>query len=318
MTPPRMRLLFLGSGEFGLPTLRELALAHDVVGIVSQPDRGAGRSQKLTPTPIAEWAGTHLPGVPLFKPESVNDPEIVAALRALDAEAMVVIAFGQKIGPGLLSDRFAINLHASLLPRWRGAAPIHRAILAGDTRTGNSVITLADRMDAGLVLGQSERAITPDLSAGALHDLLAADGPALVLRVLDEHRRGVLRGVAQDPALVTTAPKLSKADGWLDFSGSSEACALRVRGLSPWPGVTVKFRDEPLRLLRVESADPSSQQSGAGMIVDAVEGIVACGSGTRLRLVEVQPAGARAMSWPEFARGRRVLPDEPLQGGRSC
>jgi methionyl-tRNA formyltransferase len=182
-----MRIVFLGSGAFGLPTLQHLAARHTVVGVVTQPDKPAGRGSKLTPTPIGAWAAEHLPGTPLIKPEKINTPEVRDLVRSWECDAWVVIAFGQKLGPTLLADRFAINLHASLLPRWRGAAPINHAILAGDTVTGNSVITLADRMDAGLVLGQSRRPIEPAQTTGELHDLLATDGPALVEQVLAEH-----------------------------------------------------------------------------------------------------------------------------------
>src|SRR5262245_32820260 len=138
----------------------------------------------MTPTPVGAWATSNLSGVPLLKPAKVNDPAIVAQVRAVPARAWVVIAFGQKLGRPLLEGAFAVNLHASLLPRWRGAAPINAAILAGDAQTGNSVITLADRMDAGLVLAQSRRDIEPEQTAGELHDLLAADGPALISSVL--------------------------------------------------------------------------------------------------------------------------------------
>src|SRR5690606_37274615 len=176
---------------------------------------------------------------PVHKPERVK--EMIAEIRAIPADAWVVIAYGQYMPRALLEDRLAINLHASLLPRWRGAAPINAAILAGDTETGNSVITLADRMDAGLVLGQSRRAIGPHLTAGELHDLLAADGPALMLDVLRQHAEGRLAPVEQDEAQVTIAGKLSKADGWVDFRAPEEEVCRRIHGLTPWPGVTVEF-----------------------------------------------------------------------------
>lgn len=307
-----MKLLFLGSGEFGLPTLTQLAQQYEIVGVVTQPDRPAGRAQKPTCTPVAEWAASNLREIPIFKPESINNPQVLSQISALGAAAAVVIAFGQKLGPAFLMERFAINLHASLLPRWRGAAPINHAILAGDAEAGNSVITLADRMDAGLILAQARRAIMPTTTAGELHDLLAADGPALVLDVLERHRAGTLEPVAQDPALVTLAPKLSKADGWVDFGDSAVACSRRINGLSPWPGVTVKFRDEPLKILCAEPLAQSSEQHGMA------EGIVRCGHDSTLRLLEVQPANGRAMPWSDFARGKRVKDEEGLIGGRPC
>lgn len=308
-----MRILFLGSGAFGLPTLAALAAAHQVVGVVTQPDRPAGRGRDLTPTPIGAWAGEHLPGVPLLKPENINEAEMVARVRAIDADAWVVIAFGQKLGRPLLEDRFAINLHASLLPRWRGAAPINAAILAGDAETGNSVITLADRMDAGEILGTSRRTIEPRHTAGVLHDLLAADGPALVLDVLARHAAGTLRGQRQEESLATRAPKLSKADGWIDFGTTAEECRRRVHGLTPWPGVTAELDGIGLKLALVEvvggpsdAAPSTARNTVPGAIVDAGEGLVSCGGGTLLRLLRVTPAGKREMDWTEFARGRSI------------
>ncbi len=314
-----MRVAFFGSGEFGVPTLARLAAEHEVAAVITQPDRPAGRSQKPTPTPIAAWASHHLLDTPMLKPGDVNDPRVAEEVRSFPADVFVVIAFGQKLGASLLADRFAVNLHASLLPRWRGAAPINHAILAGDAETGDSVITLADRMDAGLILAQSRRAILPETTAGELHDLLSADGPELVLRVLDEHRRGRLAPVVQDPARITLAPKLRKEDGWIDFGAGAEACRRRIHGLNPWPGVTVRFRDEPLKILRAESRPSEAEQGGMplGAFISPETGLVCCTS-SALRLVEVQPAGGRAMAWADFARGRRVRADEVLIGGKPC
>lgn len=312
-----MRVVFLGSGAFGLPTLSHVARTHRITGVVTQPDRPAGRGVKLSPTPVAAWADANLPGVPVFKPERINTSGDLETVRALDADVWVVIAFGQKLSKALLKDRFAINLHASLLPRWRGAAPINAAILAGDARTGNSVITLAERMDAGLVLGTSERAIEPAVTAGELHDLLAADGPELVEKVLRAQACGTLNPLVQDESLVTLAPKLSRADAWVDFSQPAEECRRRINGLSPWPGVTVEFRGQPLKLLR---AGPSRDAGpgAVGAIIDPAQGIVRCGGGTGLALLEVQPAGKRPTLWRDFANGHRLGPEERLSGGKSA
>lgn len=313
-----MKILFLGSGEFGLPTLQSLAREHTIVGVVTQPDRPAGRGGQLKPTPIGEFAATL--NVPLWKPEKINEPEIAADIRALNADAWVVIAFGQKLGKALLDGVFAINLHASRLPRWRGAAPINAAILAGDPITGNSIITLADRMDAGLVLAQDQRPIEPQHTAGELHDLLAQDGVALVRRVLEQHSPGEIHGAAQDESLVTIAPKLSKGDGWVDFTGPAEVCRRRVHGLTPWPGVTVtreKKLDQPIKLGRVEVIEAHHQQQDVGTLVDAERGIIACGTGA-VRIVELQPAGKRMMAWDEFARGNRPQRGERWIGRAAC
>jgi methionyl-tRNA formyltransferase len=323
----RVRIVFFGSGEFGLPTLGSLAREHELLAFVTQPDRPAGRGRESAPTPVAAWAGEHAPSVPVLKPESVNDPRVVEQIRAIPADAWVVIAFGQKLSPALLAGRFAVNLHGSLLPRWRGAAPINHAILAGDAEAGVTVITLADRMDAGLMLGQASAPVGPAETAGELHDRLAALGPALVLRVLGD--QSALpgfgspafepRGARQDETLATRAPKLSRADAWVDFHSSSEVCRRRINALAPWPGVAVRFRGTPLRLLRAEAADrpPEQSCSAPGTIVAPERGLVACAGGSLLRIIEVQPPGGRAMEWKAFANGRRVAVGETLHGGAS-
>lgn len=311
-----MRLVFFGSGAFGIPTLAALAASHDIAAIVTQPDRPAGRGHKLAPTPIAQWAAEHRPDLPVFKPARASAPDALKQIRDRGAPVYVVIAFGQKLSPELLEGVFAINLHASLLPRWRGAAPINAAILASDPKTGNSVITLADRIDAGLVLGQSTRDIRPDTIAGELHDLLAQDGPALVADVLARHAAGRLEPMTQDEALVTIAPKLSRRDAWVDFTQPAELARRRVHAFNPWPGVTVKLDGADLKLLRVQVVPRTSQQSlEPGRFVDVEQGIVACAGPDDLRLVEVQPAGGRAMRWPDFIRGRRPAADARLTGG---
>jgi len=266
------------------------------------------------PTPIGRFAQVSIGEVALFKPENTNAADVRAAIGAIYADAWVVIAFGQKLGAELLEGVFAINLHASLLPRWRGAAPINAAILAGDAETGNSVITLANRMDAGVVLGQSRRSIAEGDTAGWLHDALAQDGPALVLDVLSRFDAGHVEEQVQDESQVTLAPKLGRQDGWVDFSDSAQVGRCRVNGLSPWPGVTASFRSEPLKLLGAERVAPNSERdSEPGTIVDAVAGIVACGDGA-LRLLDVQTPGKRAMGWDAFARGRHVERGERIEG----
>ncbi|MCL4220705.1 MAG: methionyl-tRNA formyltransferase [Phycisphaerales bacterium] len=301
-----MKVVYFGSGAFGLPTLKMLADEHELLGVVSQPDRPAGRGSTLTPTPISQWVVESGRGALLMRPEKVNETSTVDRIRAIDADAWVVIAYGQKLGSRLLADRFAINLHASLLPRWRGAAPINAAILAGDPKTGNSVITLADRMDAGLVLAQSTRLIDPNQTAGELHDLLSADGPTLVRQVLASYAAGTLRGQAQDESLVTLAPKLGRADAWLDLAAAASVVQRRVHGLTPWPGVSARLGSVEFKLLRVQVENGSSDQAGAapGTLVDADRGVIACGQGTAVRIENLQPPGRKVMTWGEFARGR--------------
>ncbi len=318
--PPsrRLKLAFLGSGAFGLPTLKALVQHHDVVLVVSQPDRPAGRGMKLTPTPISEFAAASLPGVPLHKPEDINAPEALAAVREAagpeKVDAWVIIAFGQKLSEPLLAGVFACNLHASILPRWRGAAPINWSILGGDPFVGNSVITIAQKMDAGLVLGGSLRPMEPHRTAGELHDVLAADGPIVMLDVLSQYALGSQPGVnfgeVQDERVVSRAKKLSRADAWIDLTGSAENCRRKINGLSPWPGVDAVLAWDavslPVKLSRAIVADGSTVSGvTAGALIDPQQGIFSCGDGSQLQLLELQPSGSKVMTWQQFANGRK-------------
>lgn len=320
-----MRLILLGSGEFALPTFEHLRQRHQVVAVVSQPDRPAGRGRKLQPTAVASWAAQRQ--LFLLTPPDANIPDVVARLGALRPDVSVVIAFGQKLSPGLLEalGPLSINLHASLLPRFRGAAPINWAILAGDSETGLSVISLAQRMDAGLIYAQCRTPIDPLETAGELHDRLAAMGPKLIDEVLGLHAQGRLRGQPQDESLATKAPKLTKADATVDFTADSTAVRCRIHGLTPWPGVTVTVRQDqddsktfPLKLLRVKSL-PDAASSACltpGTVVPSPSSrrglAVVCGCGL-IELLEVQPPGSRPMPIADFLRGHPISAGATLQ-----
>jgi len=313
-----VRIAFFGSGAFGLPTLRALDEMHELVAIISQPDRPAGRKRVLTPTPIAQWSLEHRPDGPLLRPENINEPAELELVRSIECDAWVVIAYGQKLSEPLLEDRFAINLHASLLPRWRGAAPINHAILAGDSVTGNSVIALASRMDAGVVYGQSEREIAPTQTAGELHDALAEDGPALVLRVLEDFAAGSLDAAEQLEDAVSIAPKLAKSDGWIRLSDGADACRQRVNGLSPWPAVTIEVRGEPLKVLCAKSFTAQSQEDSwaLGALFETEQGLaIGCGSAgapSALVPLRVQAPGKKEIQWNEYARGKHLSAGDPV------
>lgn len=311
-----MRLVFFGSGNFGLPTLDRLLREHDVALVVTQPDRPAGRRRKLTPTPVGAYAADT--GLPVLKPEDVNEPSIVNRIRE-SADVDVVIAFGQKISRAIRASRFCINLHGSLLPKYRGAAPVHRAMMAGDRETGLSVITLADRMDAGDILGQVSSPIDPMQSAGELHDHLAELGPELVLEVLARHEAGSLEPIVQDDASATRAPKLNKAEGTVRFDQSARAARCRIHGLNPWPGCRVQIGEHGLLLCRVRDIEqgPAEQVAPGSILADHT---IACTSG-RLELVSVRPLGGKTMTFPAYCNGRKIDPGltmktwEPAQPG---
>jgi methionyl-tRNA formyltransferase len=308
MSVAPMRVVFLGSGAFGLPTLRAVAERHDVVLVVTQPDRPAGRGRRPTPTPVADFAAGR--SIPVIRPERVNEGEVVRSIQAARADVLLVVAFGQKIGPAILEGAFAINLHGSLLPKYRGAAPINRAMIAGETMTGVSVITVAARMDAGDVLAQAATEIDAAETAGELHDRLAALGSGLVLDVLARRRAGTLVASPQDESRATQAPKLRKSEGTVSFDQPAEHVRARIHGLTPWPGCTVALDGRALRLCRVECV--RTAESGAAAPRGAVtpgalgaDGVVACAPGA-VRLLEVQSPGARTMSFAEWRRGHDV------------
>ena len=301
---PPLRIIFAGSGEFGLPTLDALLKAgHDVVQVVTQPDRPAGRGRGLTPTPVGQRAGAA--GLSVMKTDNINRETLPVA------DVMVVIAFGQKIADEVIRrPRLgSVNLHASRLPRYRGAAPINWAIIRGETVAGNSVIRLAQRMDAGAVLGQSRLEIGELETAGELHDRLSADGATLVPRVLSDLANGSAHEVEQDESQATAAPKLSRDDARLDWTRPADELARRVRGLYPWPGCRVKLCDAEgtevarMRLVRARATDDDEGgRWAAGEVM--VDGAVQTGSGA-LDIVECQPEGGRPMPLADYRRGHR-------------
>jgi len=303
-----MRLVLLGSGIFGVPTFRALSTSHEIVLVISQPDRPAGRGRSLQPTPVSQWARDQQ--LPCMVTDNVNSSDVIQRLESLDVEAMIVIAFGQKLGPELLADRFAINLHASILPAYRGAAPINWAIIHGEQETGLSVITLADRIDAGDTLGTVTTQIEPCETAGDLHDRLAALGPALVETVLASFQQGSLERKTQDDSKATLAPRFSRADGTVTFDQPAIAVRNRIHGLTPWPGCDVLVSNRSLRLLRARAGELDSATAAPGQVLD--DGRVACGDGA-LELLEVRPPGGRSMPFTAWLRGQQDLADPVME-----
>ena len=295
-----MRVVFLGSGAFGLPSLEALAVRHEVVLVVSQPDRPAGRGKMLTPTPIALRAAEL--GIPVVKPEDVNEPRVREEIRAARADVWVVIAFGQKLSAPLLEGIFAVNLHGSLLPAYRGAAPIQRAVMDGCAATGVSVISLAERMDAGLVYATRTRAIGPTETSDDVHDALALLGPEVLGAVLAERAAGTLVGAVQDESRSTRARKLSKAESAIDIAGlTAHAARARINGLNSWPGCTALLGELPVKLLRVREVDATGcGESG----ILGEDGRVRTASGA-IEVLEIQMLGGKPMAFEVFARGRR-------------
>ena len=323
-----MRVVCFGSGEFGVPTFDRVRTRHEVVAVVTQPDRPAGRKRQPTPTPVAGWALAA--GLPVVKSPDVNTQDFIAQIAALEPQGAVVIAFGQKLGQPLI-DHFpsvAVNLHASLLPRYRGAAPINWAIIRGDTRTGLTVISLAQRMDAGLIYAQIDTAIDPTETAGELHDRLSLLGPGLMMDVLHHAEQGTLHGLAQDEASATKAPKMSRRDARVDFDVEPKNLRCRVHGLTPWPGAKVRWHRaadpdaHPLTLilLRVAEDTPAGDEGsthnnrsdGEPSPGTILEGNRVAVHGGAVRILELQLPGRRALPIDEFVRGHPLTPGDRL------
>ncbi len=295
-----MTVCFAGSGEFGVPTLAALLdLGAKVLCVYSQPDKPAGRGSKLTPTPVSNFAIER--GLNLIRTADLNVEPMP------DCDVLVVIAFGQKINDDVISrPRLgAVNLHASRLPKYRGAAPIHWAVINGDAIAGNSVIRLAQRMDAGSVLAMSSVEVPSSMTTGELHEVLSKDGAVLVPRVLSELQNGTSKPIEQDHTQATRAPKLTRQTSLIDWNRSSTEIANLIRGLFPWPGCRVRLMDgeQPVATVTLVRVIPHATQTPSipGVINDA--GQVITGSGT-IEIVEIQPQGGRVMTLAAFRNGK--------------
>jgi methionyl-tRNA formyltransferase len=306
-----MRIIFAGNGEFGVPTLGALLEAgHEIVAVYTQPERWAGRGRTLTPTPIAKFAQGR--AVRLIQTPNVNDE------TRPPADLMVVIAFGQKIAPSAVNHPRlgSVNLHASLLPKFRGAAPINWAILRGENETGNSIIRLAPRMDAGAILAQSHVPIGETETAGELHDRLAVDGARLMLQTLDDLQAGRAMEMPQDDGQATAAPKLRREFSRIDWAIGAMEIARKIRGLYPWPGCRVRLLDAVgvelarLTLVRARAAEGEGPRWHPGEIT--IAGHIACGDAA-VEILDIQPDGKRPMSLSDYRRGNAWMPGMKLE-----
>lgn len=303
------RIVFMGSPDFAVPTLQALAAAYPVVGVVTQPDKPAGRGRKPTPPPVKRIAEGL--GIPVMQPRRLRTPEAYTQLQAWQPDLIVVAAYGQILRPNVLAlPRYGcINVHASLLPRWRGASPIQHAILHGDAETGITIMLMDEGMDTGPILTQEAVAIAADETAGTLSVKLAALGARLLLETLPGYLEGRIRPKPQPEEGVTYAPLLKKADGELDFSQPAEALARRVRAFNPWPGAFTFWKGQPLKIHRAHAAPMASPGAGVRTVVDD-RPAVGTSEGV-LVLDEVQPAGKKPMPGEVFLRGARGWLEPP-------
>jgi methionyl-tRNA formyltransferase len=321
-----MRVVMMGTGLFAEPTLEALlASRHEVAGLVTQPDRAVGQergSTRQTGRGMKAIAGEHR--VPVFQPESINTPEGVAALAAWKPDLLVVAAYGQILSKDVLSvpPRGGVNVHASLLPRYRGAAPIAWAIWKGEDRTGVTIIRMSVSLDAGDMLAQEAADVGPEETAGEVEARLAPLGARLALDVIDRMEAGTLPpGIKQDPSQVTKAPKLTKEHGAIDWGQPADEICRQVRAMQPWPTAYTYWHrtgQTPLRLIvggarpRPRTDDEKALAAGEIVVPGDPKALgVAAGDGI-VEIVELQPAGKRRMAAEEFLRGRRPQPGDRL------
>jgi methionyl-tRNA formyltransferase len=299
-----VRIAFMGSPAFAVPALDALLGRHEVALVVTQPDKPAGRGKRLAAPAVKQAA--QRAGVPVFQPASARDPELLARLRALAPDACAVVAYGKILPAGVLEvPRLGcLNIHASLLPKYRGAAPIQWAILRGETRTGVTIMRVDAGMDTGPTLLAHEVAIAPEDTAGTLHDRLAPIGAALLLEALDGLERGTLAAVPQDEAAATYAPMLRKQDGAVDWERSAAEVSGRIRGVDPWPGAYAQLDGEVIKLFGAVAAGGGGEPGRVIAVGEA--GIrVACGTGAVV-VRELQAPGKRRLRAAEFWAGRRL------------
>ncbi|MDN4592453.1 methionyl-tRNA formyltransferase [Polycladomyces subterraneus] len=303
----------MGTPDFAVPSLQVLVeQAYPIVGVVTQPDRPKGRKQVLTPPPVKTAALSY--GIPVFQPEKLRDPTALQEILALKPDLVVTAAYGQLLPSELLeAPRWGcINVHASLLPKYRGGAPIHHALINGEKETGVTIMYMVEQLDAGDILSQRAIPIEETDHVGSLHDKLSRLGAELLMETIPALLAGKIQPVPQDESLVTYAPNIRREDERIDWSKPARAIFNRVRGLHPWPVAFTMWQGKPLKVWWVEVADVQ-HDSVPGTVLNVEEdGItVAAGEGAVV-IQELQPSGKKRMTVAQFVRGRNMEPGERL------
>jgi len=309
-----MRLIFMGSPKFAIPSLEKLVQSrHQLAAVVTVPDKPKGRGRKLSESPVKTFAGEH--DLKILAPKNLKDEGFVGALRELTPDLMVVVAF--RILPEVvftIPPKGTINLHASLLPKYRGAAPINWAIMNGETKSGLTTFYIKKRVDTGNVIMQRELEINPEESFGEVHDRMAQLGAEVLLETVDLIEKGEAEAAKQDDSLATPAPKITPEHCRIDWSRAAVDIKNQIRGLAPHPGAYAQFRGKILKVFKSQLIEHAQSHGDFGMVIESEEREslwVRTGTGS-LSLLEVQPEGKRRMGVEEFVRGYRVRPEEKL------
>jgi methionyl-tRNA formyltransferase len=306
-----MRLIFLGTPAFAVPALEAVAHTHDVIAVVTPPDRPKGRGQALAAPPVKQAAARL--GLPVYQPERIRQPEAQAHLASLAPEIMVVVGYGQIIPQSVIdvAPRGIVNVHASLLPKYRGAAPIQWAIVNGEKRTGVTTMQVNAGLDTGDILLERETGIGPEETAIDLGERLAVMGADLLAETLDGLARGAITPRKQDDAEASFAPILKKEDGAIRWTDAASAIHNRIRGLLPWPSAYTRFRGHLLHIWRACLAQERAALARGHVLAGAGFRVV-CGDGGVLQLLEVQLEGRKRMNAEAFANGQRLQENEIL------
>ena len=305
-----MRILFMGTPEFAVPSLEALVAAgHEVCGVFSQPDKPVGRHQnKLQPTPVKECALAH--NIPVFQPVKMRDGTALAQIQALAPELIVVAAYGRILPDAIFAcpPKGCINVHSSLLPKYRGAAPINWAVINGDTVSGVTIMHMDTELDAGDIIAQESTEIGPDETAEELYRRLSILGAGLLVQAVSAIEAGIAQRTPQNGAEATLAPMLGKELSPMDWSRTAHALHCQVRGLLPWPvASTDKLTGETIKIYRTEETGERTQARPGTVLAAGKQGIdVACGEGTVLRITELQAPGKKRMKAADYLRGHPI------------
>jgi methionyl-tRNA formyltransferase len=319
-----MQVVFMGTPSFALPSLEKLlAHGHQILGVVTQPDRPRGRGKKIQPPPVKEFALSH--GLAVYQPLHVKEPGFLDVLTRLQPEVIIIVAFGQIIPPQIISlpPYGCINLHASLLPKYRGVAPIHRAIINGETKTGVTTMFINEKLDEGDILLQEIIPIREEDNAGTLHDRLAKQGADLLVKTLSLLVQGQLKPQPQDHSQATYAPPLRREDEIIDWSKSAQAIFNHTRGMDPWPGAKTTWDERILKIYRVKINKPeinpelhflTAHKSLPGQVLTASPDkglLVQTGEG-QVWIMELQPEGGKRLAVQDFLTGNPISANQRL------
>jgi methionyl-tRNA formyltransferase len=308
-----LKVLFLGTSEFSCPSLEALLeSAHEVIGVVTQPDRPKGRGQKFAPSPVKSLAVAK--NLPVFQPERVRDHSSLEVLKSLHPDLMVVVAYGQILSPAVLAipPRGCVNVHASLLPKFRGAAPIARAILEGETRTGVTTMLMDPGMDTGPILLTAETSVEESDTQGTLHDRLARMGARLLGQTLEGLEKGTLTALPQDPSLATYAPKIQREEGRINWQTPARQLCNLLRAFDPWPGAFTVWAARILKLFQPRLLETEAREAPGTVVETSAAGLRIATSHGDLLIRELQLANRPRMGVSEFLRGYPLKPGMQL------